>query len=750
MSEGAKFKAFLSYSRKDEDAVRRLHRRLEHYEIPRALRVEGQRRLGRFFRDKDELGAASELGNELKEKIAAAEWLIICCSPASAASQWVSTEVDAYIATHGRGRVLAVILDGEPHEVFPPSLRESEPLAADFRKMGDGEEIGFLKLVAGLLGADLGELRDRQAAAERARTRNRAILAGVFGVLAITSSVLAIIAVQQRERAEAMTLEAIDIGAGVVTQADNLSTRFGVPTSALEELLGFASERFDRLFAHNVQSPELARQQAGMRAQFAELYLRTGNTERARDEAVAALEAFDHLPESHARTLPYVRALLAAGQAEFAQGRANEAMGYMTRAIESARALPADAPGESERARALGGGLQRLGELHMRAGRAADARPLFTEAAQIFSDLYEREPSDGAIAGMVTLLDWRGSAEAAMRDHAAAQVSFETAVRAGRIMVEADAENLSARSTLGYSLAKLGQTLADQQNYTAARAPLEESLAIARTLVASDPNDAEFQNALALRLMLTANVLTSLGEAPRAMVEEAIGTARAQSRADPTNVETKELLARMLAVRAARRSDAGENAAARTDWREIVQLRRDIRAASPANAPATAANLAYALEMVGDASAGLRDLPTMLTVYGEAATLRRAALAATPRDAAAQASLAAVLHALGLSKKFNNDGAGARDALGESARLRLALHNANRNDAALAFATVDTLQQLALVQAEVDGAATTRSFEQARDILRRLVAAYPNDARYADSLRRTEDVLATIAAGTSQ
>lgn len=744
MSESAKFKAFLSYSRKDEDAVRRLHRRLESYEIPRALRKDGQARLGRFFRDKDELGARSELGAELHDKIASAEWLIICCSPNSAASQWVNTEVDGFIATHGHDRVLAVILDGEPHDVFPPSLRQREPLAADFRKTADGEELGFLKLVAGLLGADLGELRDRQAAAERARTRNRAILASVFGVLAIAASVSAVIAVQQRDRAEAMTLEAIDIGAGVLAEADGLSQRFGVPTSALAELLGFAEERFDRLFERNVQSPELARQQASVRVQFAELYLRTGDSARAHEEASAALTAFERFPEGTLRTMDYVRALAVVGQAEAAQGRDAEAIAYTERAVEAGRAMLEDIPDGIYARQWLAGALQRLGQLHMRAEHPDVALPLFAEAVPLLEYVRDRAPDDDTSAtNLIAAINSQGSAQALSGNRTEARATFERSVALSRAWLARDPESLTARDNLGSALMKLGQTLSESGDEAAARAPLEESVTIARALVASDPQDANFRNALALRLILTADVLTQLGQTPRGMMDEAITMAREQTRSDPRNVTSKETLARMLALRGARRQEANNSAGARSDWREVAQLRRDMRTLAPTST--TQAEIAYALEMVGDTSATLRDLPSMLAAYNEAVPLRRAALSAAPQDSAARASLAAVLHAQGLTKKFNNDAAGARAALGEAAQIRVALHNANRNDAALAFATVDSLQQLAVLQAEVDGAATQQSFEQARDILRRLVAAYPNDARYADSLQRTEDVLQSIA-----
>jgi hypothetical protein len=148
--------------------------------------------------------------------------------------------------------------------------------------------------------------------------------------------------------------------------------------------------------------------------------------------------------------------------------------------------------------------------------------------------------------------------------------------------------------------------------------------------------------------------------------------------------------------------------------------------------------------MVGDASAGLHDLPSMLAAYGDAVPLRREAVTAAPDNAAARASLAAVLHAQGLSKSFNRDGPGALAALDEAARIRTALAADDSSDRSIAFHAADSLQQLALVQSASDGEATRRSLEQAKAILERLVAAEPENARYADSLQRTNDVLASI------
>jgi TIR domain len=177
MSEPGKFKAFLSYSGKDEAVVRRLHARLEAFAPPRALRAGGRARLGRFFRDQE---TSAALSDETRERLLPADWLIVCCSPDSVVSSRVDAVVDGFVNAHGFDRVLLVVLDGEPRDVVPPRLRARNPETADFRASVDGEDIGFLKLAASLLNVGLGELRDRVAAGERARLRNVSALAALL------------------------------------------------------------------------------------------------------------------------------------------------------------------------------------------------------------------------------------------------------------------------------------------------------------------------------------------------------------------------------------------------------------------------------------------------------------------------------------------------------------------------------------------------------------------------------------------
>lgn len=196
--------AFISYSHHDSRAATRLHRRLESYRVPRRLvgrpTAKGAvpKRLQPIFRDRDELPSSAELGGVIRQALSESRHLIVICSPSAAASRWVDEEIRLFKAMGGGDRILALIVDGEPNatdparECFPPSLRESEPIAADLRKSGDGPFLARMKLLAGLLGVGLDELVRR----ERRRQREQSLIRG--GVLAVFALLIATVMTVQR------------------------------------------------------------------------------------------------------------------------------------------------------------------------------------------------------------------------------------------------------------------------------------------------------------------------------------------------------------------------------------------------------------------------------------------------------------------------------------------------------------------------------------------------------------------------
>jgi tetratricopeptide (TPR) repeat protein len=229
----ARYFAFLSYSHKDEDLAEWLHSQLEQFRVPRAL--AGQlsehgvipKRLTPIFRDQHELAAADDLGEEIEEALANSRFLIVLCSPDAARSRWTNAEIVTFKRTRPDGCVLAAIAAGEPfasempgreeEECFPPALKQkydrrghptgkrAEPLAADLRDQGDGQRVGLMKLIAGMLGVGLDDLLQREAT--RRQRRLAYLAAASLAGMAITST-LAITAIHARNEAREQRREA--------------------------------------------------------------------------------------------------------------------------------------------------------------------------------------------------------------------------------------------------------------------------------------------------------------------------------------------------------------------------------------------------------------------------------------------------------------------------------------------------------------------------------------------------------------
>ncbi|MFN3167788.1 MAG: tetratricopeptide repeat protein [Phycisphaeraceae bacterium] len=216
--------AFISYSSKDVKTARTLHKSIESFGIPSALishpTPTGEptpKRLRPIFRDRDELPASSNLGREIENALTRSRYLIVLCSPNSANSVWVNREIQTFIEMGRRDQILALILAGEPNsggsqECFPPSLLQTEPIAADLRPGTDGWLDAKLKLIAGMLGVGFDSLkrRDLQRRARRMRITAAVLLivATAFAGLGLYSNFQRLAAIDARIQAEERRAEA--------------------------------------------------------------------------------------------------------------------------------------------------------------------------------------------------------------------------------------------------------------------------------------------------------------------------------------------------------------------------------------------------------------------------------------------------------------------------------------------------------------------------------------------------------------
>ena len=201
------YRAFISYSHRDDVAAQSLHKRLETYRLPNKLVGQETPRgaipdkLTPIFRDLDELSAADNLSTVITEALAKSDTLIVLASPGAKASRWVNLEIESFRALHGDTRpVLVALIEGEPDEAFPAALTADghEPVAADFRGDRGARRLALLKLVAGMTGVGLDQLVQRDA-----QRQNRRVMAVTLGAIIAVLVMALLLAAALRAQSEA-------------------------------------------------------------------------------------------------------------------------------------------------------------------------------------------------------------------------------------------------------------------------------------------------------------------------------------------------------------------------------------------------------------------------------------------------------------------------------------------------------------------------------------------------------------------
>ena len=311
------YKAFISYSHEDEPWARWLQKSLERYRLPRRLVGtsgafgEVPQRLSPVFRDRADLSAASDLTNKIRGELEASETLIVICSPDAAQSRWVDEEIRYFKSLGREERILALIVDGDPlsatpgESCFPPALtgqehgQRHEPLAADARKYADGRSGAKLKLVAGILGIRLDELRRRDA---QRRRKNWLLASASSALLFVLIATLTITALSSKREAQLQragtedllsymlgNLKRLDpiVGLEVIDKNDeqvmNYLQNLGFRQMDNEQLVAVAQEwRLQGRAFHDRGELDAAMEPfQKSRAAFVELYQREGASKRA-------------------------------------------------------------------------------------------------------------------------------------------------------------------------------------------------------------------------------------------------------------------------------------------------------------------------------------------------------------------------------------------------------------------------------------------------------------------------------------
>ncbi len=227
MEEVRKYCAFISYRHKelDKNIAKQIHSKIERYTVPREMRETwGGKKLGKVFRDEEELPVSSNLSDSIYQALDNSDYLIVICSPDTPESLWVEREITYFIEHHGRDHVVAVLANGTPETSFPKALTTVtdengnvidtiEPLAANLTGVNHEHSTGRLnkeivRLYAAIMGCPFDALWQRE---KRQRLHRILALVSVLAAVAIVYGITLFIKDQkikeQNEKLETINRE---------------------------------------------------------------------------------------------------------------------------------------------------------------------------------------------------------------------------------------------------------------------------------------------------------------------------------------------------------------------------------------------------------------------------------------------------------------------------------------------------------------------------------------------------------------
>lgn len=431
MAEVFQYKAFLSYSHKDKKAGEWLHKQLEKYRIPKNLLGDSTdgtspaRTIGRIFRDRDELPAAEDLTEAVRGALETSEYMVVLCSPNSAASRWVNKEIIEFKRLRGDRYVLPIIIDGEPFasdngmpelECFPPAVRfkiaktgglstlPAEPAAADARKDADGKPRAVLKILAGLLGVGLDQLIEREM--RRRQKRVTIITAGAVAAMLVMAT-LTYEAMNARAAADRSRAEAEDLVEFMLTDLrEKLEPvgRLDVLDAVGEKVLSY----HDNQETYEDASDDDIGRRARAYHLLAEMEYRRGNMDAAQTMFEQANEATGELlkrdPSNTQRIFEHSQSVFWVGNQAFERGEFQETEIAFRKYKEMAELLvnqdPANTDWQTEAAYAN----NNLGDLYIRGFNAPrKAIPYLMEANSQFLAIVDAKPNDTYIKKWIAM-----------------------------------------------------------------------------------------------------------------------------------------------------------------------------------------------------------------------------------------------------------------------------------------------------------------------------------------------------------
>ncbi len=604
-ASGFRYRAFISYSHRDQKIARWLHGALEAYRVPQRLLGKETstgtiaKRLGAIFRDRDELPVASDLSGKINEALAATQFLIVLCSTASAQSKWVNQEVINFKRIKGEDSIIAVIVDGEPHastmpgreaeECFVPALRfrvsadgaitnqPAEPVAADLRPEKDSKRLVKLKVIAGLLGLGLDELvrRENQRRTQRmfwltVGSMAAMVLMAVLTAVAIQSRNEAVIAREDAERQKAGAEDLIEFMLGDLRKKLQPVGRLDILDSVGDKALNY----FATLKPNELDADTLGRQSRTLHL-IGEIEDLRGNLEKARSSFAEAFKTTDVLlmrdPTTAQRIFDHAQSVYWLGYVDWQRGdkvAAERAFAeYQRLALDLTAREPNNIGWQSEASYAF----NNVGVLLFQDHRFADALVEFEKGREISAAIRWKKQNDPDLAiDFAQFGAWIAACHRALGhlEQAKKERMAEADVYMSLIVI--DPENRTAAQNYAASLSVLSQISLDQGEVPTARDYLDRAQRQARALMERDPENVVFAEMATRTAIEVAELTIFSGELAkgRKLAVDALAMSEMLLARDPDRSAWRiglVLRAQLLLASAALAVDRGQDAVRATE-----------------------------------------------------------------------------------------------------------------------------------------------------------------------------------------
>ena len=196
------YDVFISYRHLDDEWSKWLLESLETWKVPKELVKKGfPERIGRVFRDEEELSSSSNLTKSIEKALIQSKYLVVICSKETPKSKWVEAEIKIFKELGRSDRIIVMLIDGEPSESISEELRYIDidkkiplnPIIADVRDKENQKETkqkALLQILSCVLACDFKDLIEKEKIREKIILINKITILLCFLIIIIFSIVL--------------------------------------------------------------------------------------------------------------------------------------------------------------------------------------------------------------------------------------------------------------------------------------------------------------------------------------------------------------------------------------------------------------------------------------------------------------------------------------------------------------------------------------------------------------------------------